>query len=135
MNVAVLVGRLTKDPEVRATQGGMFVAKYTVAVDRAFKRDGEPSADFIPCTAFGKQAEFAEKYFHKGMRISVSGRIQTGSYTNKEGQKVYTTDIVVDRHEFADDKKSSEPTAETKPIYKDDFVDVPDDGIDELPFA
>ena len=95
MNKAVLVGRLTRDPEVRYSQGDntTAVARYTVAVDRRFKRDGEPTADFIPCVVFGRSAEFAEKYFRQGMRVSVSGRIQTGSYTNKDGMKVYTTEV------------------------------------------
>lgn len=94
MNKAILVGRLTRDPEVRYSQSEnpTAVARYTVAVDRRFKRDGEPTADFIPCVVFGRSAEFAEKYFRQGMRISVSGRIQTGSYTNKDGVKVYTTE-------------------------------------------
>ena len=94
MNKAVLVGRLTRDPEVRYSQGDntTAVARYTVAVDRRFKRDGEPTADFIPCVVFGRSAEFAEKYFRQGMRVSVSGRIQTVSYTNKDCMKVYTTE-------------------------------------------
>ena len=98
MNKVVLVGRLTRDPEVRYSQGdsATAVARYTVAVDRRFKRDGEPTADFIPCVVFGRSAEFAEKYFRQGMRISVSGRIQTGSYTNKDGVRVYTTEVIVE---------------------------------------
>ena len=95
MNKVILMGRLTRDPEVRYSQGdsATAVARYTVAVDRRFKRDGEPTADFIPCVVFGRSAEFAEKYFRQGMRISVSGRIQTGSYTNKDGVRVYTTEV------------------------------------------
>ena len=95
MNKVVLVGRLTRDPEVRYSQGdnATAVARYTLAVDRRFRRDGEPTADFIPCVIFGRSAEFAEKYFHQGMRVSISGRIQTGSYTNKDGVKVYTTEV------------------------------------------
>ena len=104
MNKAVLVGRLTRDPEVRYSQGDntTAVARYTVAVDRRFKRDGEPTADFIPCVVFGRSAEFAEKYFSQCMRVSDSGRIQTGSYTNKEGMKVYTTEVIVEEQEFAE---------------------------------
>ena len=107
MNRVILMGRLTRDPDVRYSQGGegsMAVARYTLAVDRRFKRDNEPSADFIPCVVFGRSGEFAEKYFRQGMRVVVCGRIQTGSYVNKDGQKVYTTDIIVDDQEFADSK-------------------------------
>ena len=130
MNVVTLVGRLTKDPETRYTQGGTAVTRYTVAVDRMIKREGEPTADFIPCVAFGKAAEFADKYFHQGMRVAVSGRIQTGSYTNKDGNRVYTTDVIVDRHEFAQSKKEAET-----PEKNDGFYNVPE-GIDEdeIPF-
>lgn len=102
MNKAIEIGRLTRDPEVRYSQGSnTAVARYTVAVDRKFKREGEPTADFIPCVAFGKQAEFAEKYFRKGTKVVISGRITTGSYTNKDGQKIYTTEITVEEQEFA----------------------------------
>ena len=125
MNVVTLVGRLTRDPETRHTQSGEAVTRYTVAVDRMIKRDGEPTADFIPCVAFGKAAEFADKYFRQGMRVAVSGRIQTGSYTNKDGQKVYTTDVIVDRHEFAQSKTEAET-----PEKSDGFYNVPE-GIDE----
>lgn len=116
MNKAVLVGRLTKDPEVRYTQGQnqIAVAHYTVAVDRRYKRDGEPEADFIRCVSFGKSAEFAEKYFTKGMRVAVSGHIQTGSYKDKDGRTVYTTDVIVEEHEFAQSK--SEGTGSTESI-------------------
>ena len=102
----ILMGRLTRDPEIRYSQGerSTAVARYSLAVNRTFKRDGEPDADFINCVAFGRQAEFAEKYFHKGIRIVITGRIQTGSYTNKDGVRVYTTDIIVDDQEFADSK-------------------------------
>ena len=103
MNKAILVGRLTRDPEIHYPQGenSVMVAKFVLAVDRRFKKDCEPSADFIPCVEFGKNAEFAEKYFRQGMRISISGRIQTGSYTNKDGAKVYTTQVYVEEQEFA----------------------------------
>ena len=102
MNKVILMGRLTRDPEIRYSQGerSSAVARYSLAVNRTFKRDGEPDADFINCVAFGRQAEFAEKYFHKGIRIVITGRIQTGSYTNKDGATVYTTDVVADRVEF-----------------------------------
>ena len=112
MNKAVLVGRLTRDPEVRYSQGDntTAVARYTVAVDRRFKRDGEPTADFIPCVVFGRSAEFAEKYFRQGMRVSVSGRIQTGSYTNKDGMKVYTTEVIVEEQESQRAEQRAKPT-------------------------
>ena len=113
MNKVVLMGRLTRDPEVRYTQGenSMCIARYTLAVDRRFSRnnnnDGQ-NADFIPCVAFGKTGEFAEKYFRKGIKVAVSGRIQTGSYTNRDGVKVYTTDIIVDDQEFAESRNASQ---------------------------
>ena len=110
MNKAVLMGRLTRDIEVRYSQGEnpMAVARYTLAVQRKFKREGEPDADFISCVAFGKLAEFAEKYFRQGTKIVITGRMQTGSYTNRDGQKVYTTDIVIEEQEFAESKSVSE---------------------------
>lgn len=108
MNKVILMGRLTRDPDVRYTQGEnpMAIARYTLAVDRRFKREGEATADFISCVAFGKQAEFAEKYFRQGIRIVITGRIQTGSYTNRDGNKVYTTDVVVEEQEFAESKNA-----------------------------
>lgn len=144
MNRVILMGRLTRDPEVRYTQGerSMAVARYTLAVDRRGARksqDGnEQTADFINIVAFDRAGEFAEKYFRQGMRVLVSGRIQTGSYTNKEGQRVYTTDIIADDQEFADSKNSSaggkqEPEM-GKPIG-DGFMSIPDGVEDErLPF-
>lgn len=112
MNKVILMGRPTRDPEIRYTSGGnseqMCIAKYFLAVDRRFRRDGEPTADFIPCTAFGKQAEFAEKYIRQGKRLVVTGRIQTGSYTNRDGQKVYTTDVIIEDQEFAESKSAEE---------------------------
>lgn len=105
MNICTLVGRLTRDPEVRSTQSGTSVARYTLAVDRRTKKEGEQTADFIPCVVWDRGADFAGKYFVKGMRVAVSGRITTGSYTNREGQKVYTTEVYVDSQEFADEKK------------------------------
>ena len=109
MNKVMLMGRLTRDPEVKYSQGEnpTAIARYTLAVDRRFKRDGEPTADFISCIAFGRPAEFTAKYFHQGLRVVIVGRIQTGSYTNRDGQKVYTTDVVVEEQEFADSKNSS----------------------------
>lgn len=145
MNKVILIGRLTKDPEVRYTQGDkpMAIARYTLAVDRRFKRDGDDSADFIPCVAFGKGGEFTEKYLRKGTKIAVCGRIQTGSYTNKDGNKVYTTDVIVEEQEFAESKGQQGGQQNTQrggqPAKKDDpydgFMNIPD-GIneEELPF-
>lgn len=130
MNKVILMGRLTRDPDIRQTMGenSMLVARYALAVDRRFKRDGEQSADFIGCVVFGKGAEFAEKYLKQGTKICVVGRIQTGSYTNKDGKKVYTTDVVVEEQEFAESKASA---AEQQPGAQ--FVPVAED-LDELPF-
>ena len=146
MNKAILVGRLTRDPEVRYSQGenATAVARYTVAVDRRFKRDGEPTADFIPCVVFGRSAEFAEKYFRQGMRVSISGRIQTGSYTNKDGVKVYTTEVIVEEQEFAESRAESEanrasyqhsaPAPAPRAPAGDGFMNIPDGIDEELPF-
>ena len=147
MNRAILMGRLTRDPEVRYSSGerSMAIARYTLAVDRGFKRgdSSEQNADFIPCVAFDKAGEFAERYFRQGMRVLVSGRIQTGSYTNKEGQKVYTTEVIIDTKEFADSKGASDGSssyqASTRPspasASTDGFMNIPD-GVDDegLPF-
>lgn len=135
MNKWAGIGRLTKDPDVRYTQGekSMAIARYTLAVDRRFKKDGEPTADFISCVAFGKNGEFTEKYFHKGMKIAVSGRIQTGSYTNKDGQKVYTTDVVVEEQEFCE--KKGEGESQNAPKADEGFMDLPGDISEECPFG
>ena len=147
MNRAILMGRLTRDPEVRYSSGerSMAIARYTLAVDRGFKRadSSEQNADFIPCVAFDKAGEFAERYFRQGMRVLISGRIQTGSYTNKEGQKVYTTEVIIDTQEFADSKGASDGSssyqASTRPspasASTDGFMNIPD-GVDDegLPF-
>ena len=140
MNRVILMGRLTRDPEVRYTSGenSMAVARYTLAIDRAIKKQGEQSADFINCVALSKAAEFAEKYFRQGMRVLVSGRIQTGSYTNKEGQKVYTTEVIIDTQEFADSKGESAGGGSKKQeanVDADGFMNIPD-GVDDegLPF-
>jgi len=139
MNKVVLMGRLTRDPDVRWSQGQdpKAVARYTLAVDRRFRREGEQNADFIPCVVFGRGAEFAEKYLHQGTKIVVSGRIQTGSYTNRDGQKVYTTDVIVEEQEFAESKGSTGEArqAASEQVPDDGFVDVPDDlSEDGLPF-
>ena len=139
MNKVILMGRLTRDPEVRYTQGqnATVIARYSLAVDRRFKREGEPDADFINCVAFGKSGEFAEKYLKKGTKIAIVGRIQTGSY-EKDGQKVYTTDIVVEEHEFAESKGTGSPTSNTqapKTNNMPNFQDIPDGIDEELPFS
>ena len=138
MNVVVLMGRLTRDPEVRYSQGAepLAIARYTLAVDRRFKRDStEQSADFISCVAFGRQGEFCEKYLKQGMKITVSGRIQTGSYTNKDGVKVYTTEVVVENHEFCESKSNSyERTAPANNMDNSGFMSVPEGIEDDLPF-
>lgn len=152
MNKAILMGRLTRDPEVRYSAGenSMAIARYTLAVDRRFKRDGEATADFISCVAFGRSAEFAEKYFRQGIKIAVSGRIQTGSYTNRDGQKVYTTEVVVEDQEFAESKNASDgggfgyggqqsaPAPQAAPTPSaasaDGFMNIPDGIDEELPF-
>lgn len=129
MNKVILMGRLTKDPDVRVSQdGGMTVARYTLAVDRRMKRD---EADFISIVAFGKSAEFADKYLHKGTKIVLSGHIQTGSFTNKEGNKVYTTDVVAEEQEFAESKKTESPDLSND----EGFLNVPDTEDEELPFG
>ena len=139
MNKVILMGRLTRDPEVRYAQGenAMAIARYTLAIDRRFaKRDGsnEQSADFIGCVAFGKNAEFAEKYLKQGTKIAIVGRIQTGSYTNKDGVKVYTTDVVVEEQEFAESKSNSSSGRPEPGNASDEFISIPD-GVDaELPF-
>lgn len=134
MNKVILIGRLVADPEVRYSQGNepVCMARYRLAIDRKFKRDGEQGADFITCIAFGKQGEFVEKYLKKGMKIAVIGRIQTGSYTNKDGQKVYTTDVVAEEHEFCESKSSGGTTAPQ--VDSDGFMDIPDNIDEELPF-
>ena len=139
MNKVILIGRLTRDPEVRtsAGDGAMAIARYSLAVDRRFKRDGEATADFINCVAFGKTAEFAEKYLRQGTKIAVTGRIQTGNYTNSEGKKVYTTDVVVEEHEFVESKSAQrqEDKPEPTPVGTPSFIDIPDDIDSEVPFV
>ena len=129
------IGRLTKDPDVRYTQGekSMAIARYTLAIDRKFKKEGEQSADFISCVAFGKNGEFAEKFLHKGTKIAIFGRVQTGSYTNKDGQKVYTTDVIVEEHEFCEKKGEGESQNTSK--ADEGFMDLPGNIDDEVPFG
>lgn len=147
MNKVILVGRLTRDPEIRYSQGASStaVARFSIAVDRRFKREGEPDADFFNCTAFGKQAEFVERYLKQGIKMVVVGRIQNDNYTNREGQKVYSVQIMVDELEFAESKNASsagdggayqQPTARPTPsaAANDGFMNVPEGIDEELPF-
>ena len=147
MNKVILMGRLTRDPEVRYSAGenALAIARYTLAVDRRFRRDGEASADLISCVSFGRTAEFAEKYFHQGTKIVAEGRIQTGSYQDKDGKTVYTTEVVVENQEFAESKAASDnagfqaqqPAAASAPTAPagDGFMNIPDNVDDSgLPF-
>lgn len=144
MNKVILMGRLTRDPEMRNSNGesNTAIARYTLAVDRRYKREGEAGADFISCVAFGRSAEFAEKYFHQGLKVVVTGRIQTGSYTNRDGNKVYTTDVVVEDQEFAESKAASQANGnnytparpEPSAASGDGFMNIPDGIDEELPF-
>ena len=145
MNKVILMGRLTRDPEVRYSQGDqpMAIARFSLAVDRRFKKDGEQSADFITCVAFGKTGEFIERYAHQGTKLVVEGRIQTGSYTNKDGVKVYTTEVIVENTEFAESKAAASSheggyqAARPEPsgAAGDGFMNIPDGVEDEgLPF-
>ena len=151
MNKVILMGRLTRDPDVRYTAGDnpTAIGRYTLAVDRRYKREGEATADFINCVAFGKQGEFAEKYFRQGTKVLVTGRIQTGSYTNRDGVKVYTTDVVVEEQEFAESKAVSDSHIGRAPAgapahseapspsaaSADGFMNIPDGIDEELPFS
>lgn len=145
MNKVILMGRLTRDPEVRYSQGSSqtAVARFSIAVDRRFKRDGEPDADFFNCTAFGKQAEFIERYLHKGVKILLTGRVQNDNYTNKEGQQVYSVRIMTEEIEFAESKNASGANSgytggnNARPEQKeagDGFMNIPDGIDEELPF-
>ena len=149
MNKVILMGRLTRDPEVRYSQGerAMAIARYTLAVDRRGRRGGNgddsaQTADFIPCVAFDRAGEFAEKYFHQGTKLVVTGRIQTGSYTNRDGQKVYTTEVIVEDQEFAESKNAAGENSGFTPSDRpspssaagDGFMNIPDGIDEELPF-
>ena len=143
----ILIGRLTRDPEIRTAQNkeSMTVARYTLAVDRRYKKEGDQSADFISCIAFNRNAEFAEKWFKQGIKIAIVGRIQTGSYTAKDGHKVYTTDVVIDEQEFAESKSAStnyqqqgnsrlQQQNRQTPPSGEEFMNIPDGIDEELPF-
>lgn len=142
MNSVNLTGRLTRDPEVRYTEGGTSIARFTLAVDRRFKTENGPRADFISCVAFGKSAEFVERWFIKGTKMELSGKIQTGSYTNQEGNKVYTTDVVAEQLGFAESKSSAQghsgqkqgSTGGFSPADADGFMNIPDGIDEEFPF-
>lgn len=130
MNLAILMGRLTRDPDISTSQNGTQIARYTIAIDRIGKDQG---ADFISCVAFNKSAEFADKYLKKGTKIAIEGMIRTGSYTNKDGQKVYTTDVIVNRQEFAESKGEAK---EAKPEANNEgFMSIPGGIDDEIPFG
>lgn len=143
MNNVILIGRLTKDPELKYANNGTEIARFTVAVDRRYKKEEEKTADFINCLAFGKTAEIIEKWFSKGNKIAITGRIQTGSYENKEGQKVYTTDVIVESVEFVESKKDTNTTKnytdnatpERASTVGDGFMNIPDTAGEGLPFA
>lgn len=149
MNKLILMGRLTRDPEIRYSQGegSLAIARFSIAVDRRFKRAGEPEADFFNCTSFGKQAEFVERYLKKGTKVLMSGRVQNDNYTNREGQKVYSVQVIVEEIEFAESKNASaansaadgfqqQPAARPEPSQAvgDGFMNIPDGIDDELPF-
>ncbi len=149
MNKVILMGRLTRDPDIRYSSGdnSLAIARYTLAVDRRFRRDSDQTADFISCVAFGRSAEFAEKYLHQGTKIAITGRIQTGSYVNREGNKVYTTEVVVEDQEFAESKNaqsaggaapSGDARRDAAPAQEepldDGFMNLPDGLDEELPF-
>lgn len=139
MNKVILMGRLTREPDIRYSQtadSSMAVARFTLAVDRRVKKQEDKTADFISCVCFGKTAEFTEKYLQRGTKVIVTGRIQTGSYTNKEGHKVYTTDVLIEECEFAESKgtTSEQETGHAPERAADSFMDIPDDGVDDFPF-
>ena len=148
MNKAIMIGRLTRDPDIRYTQGEnqTAIARFSLAVDRRWKREGEPDADFFNCTAFGRQADFVEKYLRQGTKIVVTGRVQNDNYTNKEGQKVYSVQIMVEEIEFAESKNAAatgaggagyQPAAKPSPSQAagDGFMAIPEGTEDELPFS
>lgn len=143
MNKVILIGRLTRDPEIRYSQGeqALAIARYTLAVDRRFTKrndaSNEPTADFINCVSFGRTAEFAEKYYRQGIKICITGRIQTGSYTNREGKKVYTIEVVVEEQEFVESKSASQSNNSPNPASSntpDGFMNIPEGLDEELPF-
>lgn len=137
MNKVALIGRLTRDPEIRYTKDNIAIASYTLAIDRKYAKEGQQSADFINCKVFGKGADFVERYLKQGVKIAVAGRLQSGSYTDKDGRKVYTTDVIVEEHEFAESKKEGTTKPRTDTGYQDatEFMYIPDSIQEKLPFA
>ena len=135
MNKVILIGRVVRDAEIRYSQGAntTCIARYTLAIDRKFKQEGQPTADFINCIAFGKLGEFAEKYLRKGIKIAVTGRIQTGSYKNKDGNTIYTTDVVVEEQEFCESKSQSNSQPQPTQSVDMGFMNI-DTDMDSLPF-
>jgi single-strand DNA-binding protein len=134
MNKVIMMGRLTREPEVSSSTSGTTFARYSIAVDRKFKKEGDPEADFFNCVSFNKQAEFVEKYLKKGTKVVVTGRLQNNNYTNKEGQKVYDVRIMVEEIEFAESKNSSE-SSNSGSADVTDFVNIAADIVEELPFS
>lgn len=139
MNKVILMGRLCRDPEVRHTQTNkgeeLVISRYTLAVDRRGRiQEGQQSADFISCVAMGKGGEFAEKYLKQGTKVAINGRIQTGSYTDKEGRKVYTTEVMIEDQEFAEKKTEGAEAPASAPAPSDDFMDIPENVVNDLPF-
>lgn len=135
MNKIILMGRLAKDPEISSSASGTTFARYSLAVDRKFKSDNGPTADFFNCTSFGKQAEFVERYLKKGTKVVISGRLENNNYTNKDGQKVYDVRVMVDEIEFAESKNNESGAAPEQKKSTDDFLNVPDGLVEELPFS
>lgn len=133
MNKVIMMGRLTRDPEVSSSTSGTTFARYSIAVDRKFKKEGDPDADFFNCTSFGKQAEFVERYLKKGTKVVVTGRLQNNNYTNKDGQKVYDVRIMCEEVEFAESKNSSE-SSNSGSADVTDFTNIPEGLVEELPF-
>ena len=139
MNKVILIGRFVKDPDIRMGTNDTTIARYTLAINRRYHSNNEPTADFIRCVALGKNGEFAEKYLYQGIKIAVTGRIQTGSYINRDGKKVYTTDVLIEEQEFAESKKSQSEGQSQPPIPSPEqdasgFMDMPSIMDDELPF-
>ena len=135
MNKVIEMGRLTRDPEVSSSASGTTFARFSIAVDRRFKREGEADADFFNCSAFGKTAEFIEKYISKGTKVVVCGRLENNNYTNKDGQKVYDVRIMVEEIDFAESKNNGQAKTESKGNDVTDFLNVPDGLVEELPFS
>lgn len=135
MNKVILMGRLTKDPEISTSTSGSTFGRFDIAVDRKFKKEGEPEADFFGCVVFGKQAEFCENYLHKGTKVLISGRVQNNNYTNKDGVKIYSVKIMVEEIEFAESKGQGSNQGSTQNNQDGGFLNIPDGLVEELPFS